>query len=95
MPLFNMQPKDKKSPRKAEVRPANVVIFVLPLLLCFILSVIIWCYTVGSGKPAEDATDTFPVSESSPAEDTTDGLPAGSAPVESLPAESEAQPSDV
>lgn len=53
MPLFNMQPKDKKSPRKAEVRPSNVVIRVLPLLLCFVVSVVLWCYIVGSGKPAE------------------------------------------
>ena len=90
MPLFNMQPKDKKSPRKAEVRPSSVVIRVLPLLLCFAMSVTLWCYIVGMGKPAE-APETTPEAETTepaPGEDTT-ADPADTA------AETEAQPADV
>lgn len=104
MPLFNMQPKDKKSPRKAEVRPSNLVIRVLPLLLCFVLSVILWCYVVGSGKPAETPGDTTGGSETTEAAapaDTGDGPadtaePAGTAePTEDGAGETEAQPSDL
>jgi hypothetical protein len=99
MPLFNMQPKDKKSPRKAEVRPSNVVIRVLPLLLCFVLSVILWCYIVGSGKPAEDpdvstggcggTTEAAPPADTANEPSDTAGSPANGA------AETEAHPSDV
>ncbi len=92
MPLFNMQPKDKKSPRKAEVRPSNVVIRVLPLLLCFVLSVVLWCYIVGSGKPAEvpeaDTGVGGEITESAPPADAVDN------PAE-REAETEPHPSDV
>lgn len=99
MPLFNMQPKDKKSPRKAEVRPSNVVIRVLPLLLCFAISVILWCYVVGSGKPAEmpetttgDGTET---TEPALHEDTTVDPADTATDAEDETSETEAQPADV
>ena len=97
MPLFNMQPKDKKSPRKAEVRPSSVVIRVLPLLLCFAISVTLWCYIVGTGKPAEvpEATTDVETTEPVPAEDTT-ADPADTATETGDAAdETEAQPADV
>jgi hypothetical protein len=95
MPLYNMVPKDKKSRRRPEVRRASVVIWVLPLILCFVASVIIWSYTVGQGRPTESET-TAPLTESAPpSEDTAAEETAPDTPAESLPAESEAQPSDV
>ncbi len=104
MPTYNMVPKDKKSPRRPEVRRANVVIYVLPLLLCFIAAVALWCYTAGRIHSAEPeitapVTDTAPPCEDSGADDTADPAdpadPAESLPAESLPAESGAQPSDI
>lgn len=96
MPNFNMYPKDKKSPRRPEVRPANVVIRVLPLLLCLVAAVVFWSYSMGNSRPAPEPETT--VAETTAAEETadtpeevtTDGVPA-----ESLPSESEAQPSDL
>ena len=96
--MFNMQPKDKKSPRKVEVRPSNLVIRVLPLLLCFALSVILWCYVVGSSKPAEMPEDTSGSAETteaaSPA-DTDDAPTDATQPAEDSSADAEARPSDV
>ena len=96
MPLYNMAPKDKKSPRRPEVRRANVVIWVLPLILCFIAAVILWCYTVGQGRPDEPETTAPIIDTVSPSEDTEeDDGTTDDAYAESLPAESEAHPSDV
>lgn len=96
MPLYNMVPKDKKSRRRPEVRRASVVIWVLPLILCFVASVTIWCYTVGQGRPVESET-TAPLTETAPpCEDTeAEDTAAPDVPAESLPAEDGAQPSDV
>lgn len=109
MPTYNMVPKDKKSSRRPEVRRSNVVIYVLPLILCFLASVAIWCYTAGMNRPGEPElsppiVDTSPPMEAetaadgqeedtAPAEDDTQDPASGD--VETLPVESEAQPSDV
>ena len=58
---------------KTELRPSRIEILVLPLVVCFLLSIVVWSYvtghrrheemenqnpTVGTNLPAEDQTNT-------------------------------------
>ena len=71
---------------KTEMRPSRIDIFILPLVVCFLISIVVWSYATGHNRPEAETTppDTQP-----PVEETTPD------PAESLPAESDAQPSDM
>ena len=74
---------------KTELRPSRIDIFILPLVVCFLLSIVVWSYVTGHNRP-EAETEPPAVETTAPTEDTT-----AEPPVESLPAETEPQPSDV
>ena len=83
---------------RTELRPSRIDILILPLVVCFLLSIVVWCYATGHKRPEEvPPTDTNPPYEETTSDDgnaTEDGT-ASDAPAESLPADGEAQPSDV
>ena len=83
MPRYKLYPKDgKSSSREVEVRPSRIEIRVLPLLICFILAVTVWCYASGSAlqdaesQPPVETTETSPDTDETPsdtAEPTDEG----------------------
>ena len=68
---------------RTELRPSRIDILVLPLLICFLSSIVVWCYVTGRNRP-EPEPETSAVETSAPAEDASEP-----------PAEGEAHPSDV
>ena len=48
---------------KAELRPSRIDIFILPFVVCLLLSIVVWSYVTGHNRP-EAETD-------SPAAETT------------------------
>lgn len=80
MPRYKLYSKDGKSSRDVELRPSRIEIRIIPLLLCLILAIAVWCYASGSNVPVEDVTlpaettDTAPPAEETPS-DTS--LPEG------------------
>lgn len=76
---------------KTELRPSRIDIYVLPLLICFVISVVVWCYATGHSRPEPGASDTTPPYEETA--DTPEAPADGNG--ESLPADGEAHPSDV
>ena len=48
---------------KTELRPSRIDILILPLLVCFLASIVLWCYVTGHNRPE---TETEP-----PAAETT------------------------
>ena len=83
MALLTLYRKDGKK-YKTELRPARIEILILPLLVCFLLSVVVWSYATGHARPEEE---TVPADTRPPVEET--------APDTADPADSEAQPSDM
>ena len=71
---------------KTEMRPSRIDIFILPLVVCFLISIVVWSYATGHNRPE---AETAPLDTQPPVEETTPD------PAESLPAESDAQPSDM
>ena len=71
---------------KTEMRPSRIDIFILPLVVCFLISIVVWSYATGHNRPEAETT---PADTQPPVEETT------SDPAESLPAENDAQPSDM
>lgn len=69
---------------KTEMRPSRIDIFILPLVVCFLISIVVWSYATGHNRPAEE---TAPADTQPPVEET--------APDTADPAESDAQPSDM
>ena len=67
---------------KTELRPSRIDILVLPLVVCFLLSIVVWSYVTGHSRPAEVETQAPTVETSLPAEEETT-------------TEAEAQPADV
>ena len=81
---------------KTELRPSRIDILILPLVVCFLLSIVVWSYVTGHNRPENPETEPPAVETTAPAEDTTDenAEPAGPSPAETT-AEPDAQPSDV
>jgi hypothetical protein len=84
MPLLKLYRKSGKK-YKTELRPSRIEILILPLIVCFLLSIFVWSYATGHNRPEPETTV--------PAESCTDEAAEPSE--ESLPAETEARPSDV
>lgn len=80
---------------KTELRPSRIDILILPLVVCFLLSIVVWSYVTGHNRPENPETEP-PVETTVPAEDGTEDStePAGPSAEETVP-ETEAQPSDV
>lgn len=80
---------------KTELRPSRIDILILPLVVCFLLSIVVWSYVTGHNRPENPETEP-PVETTVPAEDSTEDStePAGPSAEETAP-ETEAQPSDV
>ena len=84
---------------KTELRPSRIDILILPLVVCFLLSIVVWSYVTGHNRPETPETQP-PVETTVPAEETTEEPteentePAGPSAEETAP-ETEAQPSDV
>jgi hypothetical protein len=55
-------------------------------VVCFLISIVVWSYATGHNRPE---AETAPLDTQPPVEETTPD------PAESLPAESDAQPSDM
>jgi hypothetical protein len=70
---------------RTELRPSRIEILILPLILCFLVSIVVWCYATGHNRPEPETTV--------PAESCTEGV--AEPPAESLPADTEAHPSEV
>ena len=81
---------------KAELRPSRIDILILPLVVCFLLSIVVWSYATGHNRPETPETQPPATETSAPAEDTTEenAEPAGPSP-EETPADTEARPTDV
>lgn len=84
---------------RTELRPSRVEILILPLLICFLISIMVWSYATGHSRSEPSVSDTLP-----PCSDTADtteapmeGADAPEAPTEGgeQPAEDEGHPSDV
>lgn len=81
---------------KTELRPSRIEILILPLVVCFLLSIVVWSYVTGHNRPETPATEPPAAETSEPVEDTTEENvePAGPSVGETTP-ETEAQPADV
>ena len=85
---------------KTELRPSRIDILILPLVVCFLLSIVVWSDVTGHNRPETPETQPPAVETSAPAEETTGDTaedstePAGPSAEETAP-ETEAQPSDV
>ena len=55
---------------KTELRPSRIDIFVLPFVVCLLLSIVVWSYVTGHKRP-EVETETPTVETTAPAEEVT------------------------
>lgn len=81
---------------KTELRPSRIDILILPLVVCFLLSIVVWSYVRGHNRPETPETLPPAADTTAPAEETTEENtePAGPAAEETAP-ETEGQPADV
>jgi hypothetical protein len=56
---------------KTELRPSRIDILILPLLVCFLASIVLWCYVTGHNRP-ETETEPPAAETTAPAEETTE-----------------------
>jgi hypothetical protein len=66
---------------KTELRPSRIDILVLPLLVCFLVSIVLWCYVTGHNRPETEteppaAETTAPTEEPTEEEGETEARPA-------------------
>jgi hypothetical protein len=66
---------------KTELRPSRIDILVLPLLVCFLVSIVLWCYVTGHNRPETEteppaAETTVPAEETTEEEGETEARPA-------------------
>jgi hypothetical protein len=86
---------------RTELRPSRIEILILPLLICFLISIVVWCYATGHSRSETQPPVNPPCSDTADTADTTEapmeGADAPEAPTEGedQPAESEGHPSDV
>lgn len=83
---------------RTELRPSRVEILILPLLICFLISIVVWSYATGHSRPEPKPPMEPPCSDTAETtEAPMEGADAPEAPTEGedQPAESEGHPSDV
>jgi hypothetical protein len=66
---------------KTELRPSRIDILILPLLVCFLASIVLWCYVTGHNRPETEteppaAETTAPAEEPTEEEGETEARPA-------------------
>jgi hypothetical protein len=66
---------------KTELRPSRIDILILPLLVCFLASIVLWCYVTGHNRPETEteppaAETTAPTEETTEEEGETEARPA-------------------
>jgi hypothetical protein len=66
---------------KTELRPSRIDILILPLLVCFLTSIVLWCYVTGHNRPETEteppaAETTAPTEEPTEEEGETEARPA-------------------
>ena len=66
---------------KTELRPSRIDILILPLLVCFLVSIVFWCYVTGHNRPETEtepppAETTVPTEEPTEEEGETEARPA-------------------
>ena len=66
---------------KTELRPSRIDILLLPLLVCFLASIVLWCYVTGHTRPETEteppaAETTVPAEETTEEEGETEARPA-------------------
>ena len=98
MARLKLYRKDGKKYR-TELRPSRIEIFILPLLACFLASIVIWSYVTGHNRPEEEtdlpSEDTTVIAEETVSTEEEGETVGPEIPNESLPVETEPQPSDV
>lgn len=78
---------------KTELRPSRIDIFILPLVVCLLLSIVVWSYVTGHNRPDPVESEPAVVETTAPAEEGTETTADGTA--EETSAETEAHPADV
>ena len=76
---------------RTELRPSRVEILILPLLICFLISIVVWSYATGHSRPEPPVDD--PIPPCSYTADTTEAPPEG-ADAPEAPTEGEEQPAE-
>ena len=55
---------------KTELRPSRIDIFVLPFVVCLLLSIVVWSYVTGHNRPEAEEAEPSAVETTIPAEET-------------------------
>ena len=55
---------------KTELRPSRIDIFILPFVVCLLLSIVVWSYVTGHNRPETPETEPSAVETTVPAEET-------------------------
>ena len=55
---------------KTELRPSRIDILVLPLVVCFLLSIVVWSYVTGHNRPEIQETEPPAVETTVPTQET-------------------------
>lgn len=83
---------------RTELRPSRIDILILPLVVCFLISIVVWSYVTGHNRPepldTEPLVETVAPSEDAESGETVDGTEDNNEPA-GPPIETEAQPSDI
>ena len=59
---------------KTELRPSRIDIYVLPFVVCLLLSIVVWSYVTGHNRP--EAETELPAAETTVPAEETEALPA-------------------
>ena len=83
---------------RTELRPSRIDILILPLVVCFLISIVVWSYVTGHNRPepldTESSVEMVSPSEDAEGGETVDCTEDNNEPA-GPPIETEAQPSDV
>ncbi|MBR6782466.1 MAG: hypothetical protein IKM33_04640 [Clostridia bacterium] len=55
---------------KTELRPSRIDIFILPFVVCLLLSIVVWSYVTGHNRPEAEETEPPAVDTTVPIEET-------------------------
>lgn len=55
---------------KTELRPSRIDIFILPFVVCLLLSIVVWSYVTGHNRPEVEETEPPAAETTVPIEET-------------------------
>lgn len=58
MALHKLYRKQGVKGYNVESRPSCIEIRILPLLICLLISIMVWCFSTGNSRPESEATET-------------------------------------